>query len=138
MTFLSRSQIFILSPGFLDLEKGDLFVPVSCWIAGERGLGATFPVLVRRCSGISETLLKDYDVTEFYSEVQGIHKRMVSEVNKKFISHLTRAQYTPSAAATVQVSLALITVLQCVHRGSHGTHPHGNQIHPRLGLACPL
>ena len=31
----------------------------------------------------------------------------VSKVNKKFISHLTRAQRTPSAAATVQVSHAL-------------------------------
>ena len=30
----------------------------------------------------------------------------VSKVNKKFISHLTRAQRTPSAAATVQVSHA--------------------------------
>jgi len=28
----------------------------------------------------------------------------VSKVNKKFISHLTQAQCTPSAAATVQVS----------------------------------
>jgi hypothetical protein len=62
----------------------------------------------------------------------------VSKVNKKFISHLARAQPTPSAAATVQVSHALITNLQCVHAGSHDTHPHGNQIHPRLGVACPL
>jgi len=62
----------------------------------------------------------------------------VSKVNKKFISHLTRAQLTPSAAATVQVSHALITILECVHPGSHDTHPHGNQIHPRLGVACPL
>jgi hypothetical protein len=62
----------------------------------------------------------------------------VSKVNKKFISHLTPAQRTPSALATVQVSHALITVLQCVHPGSHDTHPHGNQIHPRLGVACPL
>ena len=31
----------------------------------------------------------------------------VSKVNKKFISHLTLAQSTPSAAATVQVSHAL-------------------------------
>jgi len=30
----------------------------------------------------------------------------VSKVNKKFISHLTRAQRTPSAAATVHVSHA--------------------------------
>jgi hypothetical protein len=28
----------------------------------------------------------------------------VSKVNKKFVSHITRAQHTPSAAATVQVS----------------------------------
>ena len=62
----------------------------------------------------------------------------VSKVSKKFISRLTRAQPTPSAAATVPVSHALITVLQCVHPGSHDTHPHGNQIHPRLGVACPL
>jgi len=32
------------------------------------------------------------------------------KVNKKFISHLTRAQRTPSAAATVQVSNALPAV----------------------------
>ena len=31
----------------------------------------------------------------------------VSKVNKKFISHLTRAKRTPLAAATVQVSHAL-------------------------------
>ena len=31
----------------------------------------------------------------------------VSKVNKKFISRLTRAKRTPSAAATVQVSPAL-------------------------------
>ena len=62
----------------------------------------------------------------------------VSKVNKKFISHLTRAKRTPSAAATVPVSYVLITILQCVHPGSHDTHPHGNQIHPRLGVACPL
>ena len=36
----------------------------------------------------------------------------VSKVNKKFISRLTRAQRTPSAAATAQVSNALITILQ--------------------------
>ena len=34
----------------------------------------------------------------------------VSKVNKKFISHLTRAQRTRSAAATVQVSHALPAV----------------------------
>ena len=34
----------------------------------------------------------------------------VSKVNKKFISHLTQAKPTPSAAATVQISHALPAV----------------------------
>ena len=38
----------------------------------------------------------------------------VSKVNKKFTSHLTRAQRTPSAAATVQVSQALPAVRSLV------------------------
>jgi len=33
-----------------------------------------------------------------------------SKINKKFISHFTRAKRTPSAAATVQVSHALLAV----------------------------
>jgi hypothetical protein len=42
----------------------------------------------------------------------------VSKVNKKFISHLTRAQCTLSAAATVQVSHALPEVrFSCLLRG---------------------
>ena len=49
----------------------------------------------------------------------------VSKVNKKFISHLTRARYTPSAAATVQVShvrVLLNRVLQqrCSGRADKG------------------
>jgi hypothetical protein len=69
-----------------------------------------------------------------YTQKNGV----VSKVNKKFIFHLTRAQHTPSLAAAVQVSHVLITVLQCVHPGSHDTHPHGNKMHPRLGVACPM
>ena len=42
----------------------------------------------------------------------------VSKVNKKFISHLARAQRTPSAAATVRVSHALPAVrFSCLLRG---------------------
>jgi hypothetical protein len=42
----------------------------------------------------------------------------VSKVNKKFISHHTQAQRTPSVAATVQVSYVLPTVLfSCLLRG---------------------
>ena len=43
-----------------------------------------------------------------------------SKVNKKFISHLTRARRTPSVAATVQVSHALPAIrFSCLLRG-HG------------------
>ena len=49
-----------------------------------------------------------------YTQKNGV----VSKVNKKFISHLTRAQRTPSAAAAVQVSHALPAVLfSCLLRG---------------------
>ena len=42
----------------------------------------------------------------------------VSEVNKKFISRLTRAQRTPSTAATEQVSHTLPAVrFSCLLRG---------------------
>ena len=42
----------------------------------------------------------------------------VSKVNKKFISHLTPAQRTPSAAATVKASHALPAVrFSCLLRG---------------------
>jgi len=103
-----------------------------------------------------------------YTQKNGV----VSKVNKKFISHLTREQRTLSAAATVQVSHALPAVrFSCllkvrgaegprgqfprrrrsrkrlhrvwdefdyrvdVRRVTQGAHPHGNQIHPRLGVA---
>jgi hypothetical protein len=53
----------------------------------------------------------------------------VLKINKKFIYHLTRAKRT-SAAATVLVFNALIIILQCLHPGSHDTHPHDNRIRP--------
>jgi hypothetical protein len=43
----------------------------------------------------------------FYNTEYTQKNGTVSKVNKKFISHLTRVQRTPSAAATVQVSHAL-------------------------------
>ena len=46
----------------------------------------------------------------------------VSKVNKKLISHLIRAQRTPSTAATVQVSHALPAVrFSCLMRGRGAT-----------------
>ena len=50
----------------------------------------------------------------------------VSEVHKKCISHLTRAQRTPSAAATVQVSHALPAVrFSCLLRGRGASFQDG-------------
>jgi len=50
----------------------------------------------------------------------------VSKVNKTFISYLTRAQRTPSAAATVQVSHALLAVrFSCLLRGSGASFQDG-------------
>jgi len=50
----------------------------------------------------------------------------VSKVNKKFISHLTRAQLTPSAAETVQVSHALPEVrFSCLLRGRGASFQDG-------------
>ena len=50
----------------------------------------------------------------------------VSEVKKKFISHLTRAKLTPLAAATVQVSHALPAVrFSCLLRGRGASFQDG-------------
>ena len=50
----------------------------------------------------------------------------VSIVNKKLISHLTRAQRTPSAAETVQVSHALPAVsFSCLMRGRGASFQDG-------------
>jgi hypothetical protein len=79
-------------------------------------------------------LLPKFGTKSSYTQKNG----EVSNVNNKFISHLTWAQNILWATGAVQVSHVLITVLQYVHLGSHNTLPHGNQTHPRLGVACPL
>ena len=76
-------------------------------------------------------------VTPAYVPVWRVHKILwytertqkngaVSNVNKKLISHLTRAQPTPSAAATAQVSHALPAVLfPCLLRGRGASFQDG-------------
>jgi len=50
----------------------------------------------------------------------------VSKVNKQFISHPIRAQLTPSAAATLQVSHALPAVrFSCLMRGCGASFQDG-------------
>jgi hypothetical protein len=50
----------------------------------------------------------------------------VSKVMKKFISHLTLAQHTPSAAKTVQVSLALPAIrFSCLLQGRGASFQDG-------------
>ena len=62
-------------------------------------------------------------------KVQGIHKRMVrfQKVTRNLrISHFTRAQRTPSAAATVHVSHALQAVrFSCLMRGRGASFQDG-------------
>ena len=61
----------------------------------------------------------------------------VSKVNKKFISHLARAQRTPSAAATVQVSHALPAVrFSCFLRGRGASLQDG--VAAGKGFLCAL
>ena len=66
----------------------------------------------------------------------------VSKVHKKFISHLTRAKRTPSAAATVHVSHALPGVRTLVlTAGLRGQFPRWRCSRKRLSvcsvLRCP-
>jgi hypothetical protein len=50
----------------------------------------------------------------------------VSKVNKQFMSNITRAQHTPSAAATVQGSHALPAVrFSCLLRGRGASFKDG-------------
>jgi hypothetical protein len=57
----------------------------------------------------------------------------VSKVNKKCISHLTLAQRTPSAAATVHVSRALQAVrFSCLLRGRGAQFPKRRRSRKRL------
>jgi hypothetical protein len=61
----------------------------------------------------------------------------VSKLNEKFISHLTRAQSTPSAAATVQVSHALPAVrFSCFLRGRGSSFQDG--VAAGEGVLCAL
>ena len=67
---------------------------------------------------------------------------VLSKVNKKFISHLPRAQRTPSAAATVQVSHALPAVRSLVlTAGQRGRFSRWRRSKKRLSvysvLRCP-
>jgi len=48
----------------------------------------------------------------------------VSKVNKKFTSHLTRAQPTPSAAAKVSPALPAVR-FSCLLRGHGASFQHG-------------
>ena len=54
----------------------------------------------------------------------------VSKVNKKFISHLTRAQRTPSTAATTSSSLFMLTA------GPRGQFTRWRRSRKRLSVCC--
>ena len=68
-----------------------------------------------------------------YTQMNGA----VSKVNKKFISHLTRAQRTPSETATVQISHALPAVrFSCLLRGRGASFQDGVAVGTRF-LCAP-
>jgi hypothetical protein len=95
-----------------------------------------FPV--RRSSATLRTIsqcIHNFELNGCY--IQGIHKRMVQfQVNKKFISQLSRAQRTPSAAATVPVSHALPAVrFSCLMRGRGASFKDG--VAAGEGFLCP-
>jgi hypothetical protein len=74
-------------------------------------------------------------LTEYtgYTQKNGV----VSKVNKKFISHLTRAQRTPLAAATVHVSHALPAVRFCNFIFSRSRPPNSTAgTHVRYAPEC--
>ena len=63
----------------------------------------------------------------------------VSKNNKKFISHLTRAKRTPSAAETVQVSHALPAVrFSCLMRGRGAAGPVSKMASQQEKAFCVL
>ena len=85
-----------------DLQLSMALVLTSWWWNGS----------VETCSSINYTNILLWYTG--YTQKNGA----VSKVNKEFISHLTLAQPTPSAAATVQVSHALAAVrFSCLLRG---------------------
>ena len=76
-------------------------------------------------------LLRSYNTG--YTQENGA----VSKGNKEFISHFTRAQRTPSAAATVQVSHALPAVrFSCSLRGRGASFQDG--VTTGKGFLCAL
>ena len=83
---------------------------VACsfhWKSGTLRLNETCYSFKALCSNVYHYPTNMWDPQNTgYTQKNGA----VSKVNKKFISHLARAQRTPSAAATVQVSHALPAV----------------------------
>jgi Fe-S-cluster-containing hydrogenase component 2 len=67
-----------------------------------------------------------YVCTYVYIQRNTQNNGAVSKVNKKCMSYITRAQHTPSAAATVQVSHALPAVrFSCLLRGRGASFKDG-------------
>jgi hypothetical protein len=72
-----------------------------------------------------QTILKEFYINQSYTGFTQ-NNGAVLKVNKKLISHLTPAKRTPSAAATVQVSHALLAVrFSCLLRGRGASFQDG-------------
>jgi len=75
----------------------------------------------------TETICVEINTGDFCENTGYTQKNgAVSKVSKKFISHLTRTQRTPSAAATVQISHALPAArFSCLLRGRGASFQDG-------------
>ena len=111
-----RTQcIFVGKTGSWMLHRRFFRTSEKTYCASVRKTSSWLPYKTKKCFYCKHLATHKYSVQEkcnFLGStsiyIQDIHKRMVrfQKLTKQFISHLTRAQRTPSAAATVQFSCA--------------------------------
>ena len=116
----------VLSETFLELylyrENTQMILECSCW-------------MIKSARGNTVSLNRLKTKVNAYYTGHTQKNGAVSKVNKKFISHHTRAQRTPSAAATVQVSHAVPAVrFLCLLRGRGASFQDG--VAAEKGFLC--
>ena len=124
---------FSFFPSIEDVDHRGRFSRLFRYIFGVySGLKALRISYVHLCTIFYRNLSFPYTV---YLQMNGA----VSKVNKKFISHLTRAKLTPLAAATVQVSHVLPAVRSFVlTAGLRGQFTRWRRSRKRLSVCSVL
>ena len=127
-------QVKILEVSFQ--AKGHLYFRMKCTSSFQ---AVSTQILVFKVQNVSDvqSFLNRCRTINFSSTGHTQKNGAVSKVNKKFIFHLTRAQRTPPAAATVQVSHALPAVrFSCLLRGRVASFQDG--VAAGKGFLCAL